>query len=187
MLDLKHLPNQQADEKVVLFIRPFWFEPLTILMAMVLLYGALLGVWFWFSDSLALWLADPLIGPIVVVFAGMYVGAVWLFAFLQFTSYYLDTWIITTERIISVDQDGLFSRTSSELHLASVQDVTSEVRGILHTFFNYGDMYVQTAGEKERFIFKNIPHPEKTREIVVDLVDLDKRRHGSPEQTREKV
>lgn len=187
MLNLAHLPNQQKDEKVVLFLRPFWIQPLTILLAMALLYGALLGVSFFFWNYIALWLTDPFIGPVLVIATGMYVGAVWLFAFLQFTSYYLDVWIITTERLISVDQDGLFSRTSSELHLASVQDVTSEVHGMLQTFLNFGDLHVQTAAEKERFVFKNIPHPEKTREIIVNLVDLDKRRHGSPEQMRERV
>lgn len=179
MLDLKHLPNQQPDEKVVLFLRPFWIEPLTILLAILLLYGALLGVSLWFMEPINAWLADPFIGPILVIAALMYVGAVWLFAFIQFTSYYLDTWIITTERLISNDQAGPFSRTSSELHLVSVQDVTSEVHGILHTFLNYGDIHVQTAAEKVRFVFKNIPHPEKTRQTIVDLMEAAKHNHRS--------
>ena len=53
------------------------------------------------------------------------------FAFIEFTDYYLDTWIVTTERIISIEQKGLFERTASELDLISVQDATAEVHGFL--------------------------------------------------------
>jgi uncharacterized membrane protein YdbT with pleckstrin-like domain len=108
----------------------------------------------------------------------MYYLAVWLFAFLEFTDYYLDVWIVTNERVINIEQEGLFHRTASELHLTAIQDVTSDVQGIVRTLFDYGNVHIQTAGEKGRFIFKNIEEPEKIKEFVIRLVEEDKMRHG---------
>ena len=90
---------------------------------------------------------------------------------------YCPVWIVTNERIIDIEQRGLFRRTTSELHLAAIQDVTSDVHGILQIGLDYGDVFIQTAGETGRFNFKNIPHPEKIKQRVLQLVDEDRKRH----------
>jgi hypothetical protein len=58
-----------------------------------------------------------------------------------------------------------------------VQDVTSEVAGMLHTFRDDGNVVVQTAGERTRFIFKDVPRPERIKESIVRFVNEDKQRH----------
>ncbi|MBI4435391.1 PH domain-containing protein [Candidatus Uhrbacteria bacterium] len=176
MMRLDHLPNQRDNEHVVLFLRRHWFALLTIATAFVLLVGAPLAAGFYFQETILDWLAHPVIGPLFTILASIYFLSIWLFAFLEFTDYYLDTWIITNERIINIEQEGLFNRTASELDLAAVQDTTAEIRGILQTIFTYGQVYVQTAGEKGRFHFKNIDNPEHVKELVTRLVEEDKRR-----------
>ena len=99
-----------------------------------------------------------------------------------FTDYYLDTWIVTTERIVNIEQLGLFSRVISTLHLNQIQDVTAETHGFLETIFTYGNVRIQTAGSTERFHFKNIDNPEDVKNIIVQLVEDDKRRHGDASQ-----
>jgi hypothetical protein len=81
----------------------------------------------------------------------------------------LDVWIVTDQRIINIEQKGLFSRVVSELELENIQDITSDVRGVIATFLNYGDLFVQTAAEKERFIFRNIPDPYKVKDMIMNL------------------
>lgn len=176
MMRLDHLPNQRDNEKVVIFMRRHWFAILTIVIAFTLLTAIPLGIGFFFRDTLSLWMQNETIGAIITILASMYFLAVWLLAFIEFTDYYLDTWIVTNERIISIEQEGLFFRTASELDLAAVQDTTAEIRGFLQTVFTYGNVYVQTAGEKGRFHFKNIDNPEHVKEIVTRLVEDDKRR-----------
>lgn len=145
-------------------------------MAFVILISIpLLAGWF-FWDVIVVWTAYPLIGPIIVILASMYFMSVWLFTFIEFTDYYLDTWIVTNQRIISIEQHGLFHRTASELDLASVQDSTAEIHGFWQTIFNYGQVHVQTAGEKQRFHFKNIDNPERVKEVVNRLAEEDKKR-----------
>ncbi len=176
MMRLDHLPNQRANEKVVLFLRRHWFAILTIITAFVVL-TAVPGVLMWyFWETVDGWLNHTLIGPIFVIVGSIYFLSIWLFAFLEFTDFYLDTWIVTNERIINIEQEGLFIRTASELDLAAVQDTTAEIRGILQTVFTYGQVFVQTAGEKGRFHFKNIDNPEHVKEIVTKLVEEDKKR-----------
>lgn len=175
---LSCLPNQRKDEHVILFLRRNWTIPAVIIGAFLVLTGvpAIIAVVFW--ERLLVWLAHPLLGPVIAIVASIYLFAIWLSAFLEFTDYYLDTWIITNERVLSIEQNGLFNRIASELHLASVQDVTSEVKGLLRTFIDFGDVYVQTAAEKERFSLEAIDHPEEVKQTIIKLVEQDKKRHA---------
>ncbi len=175
-MNLNQLPNQRDNEKVVIFMRRHWFAVLTIIVAFFFLNTIPLAIGFYFRDTLSIWMQSQVTGSLITVIGSMYLLAVWLLAFIEFTDYYLDTWIVTTERIISIEQEGLFYRTASELDLAAVQDATAEIRGILQTVFTYGNVYVQTAGEKGRFVFKNINNPEHVKELVTRLVEDDKKR-----------
>lgn len=179
MFHLDRLPNKRPDEKVVLFLRRQWFAWAFIIVAAVLMLAvpAVIAAIFW--NRVDVWLAHPTLGPAIVVLGSMYVLSVWLFSFLEFTDYYLDTWVITTHRVINIEQKGLFNRVASELHLAAVQDVTSDVKGMVRTFFDYGHVLVQTAAEHTQFVFKDIDHPEKVKELIIKLVEEDKKRHAA--------
>ena len=176
MMRLDHLPNQRENEHVVLFMRRHWFAVFTIISAFILLTVVPLGFGWYFWGTVEMWLQGPVSGPLLVIAGSLYFLSIWLFAFIEFTDFYLDTWIVTNERIINTEQEGLFHRTASELDLASVQDTTAEIHGILQTIFTYGQVYVQTAGERGRFHFKNIDDPERVKEVVTKLVEEDKKR-----------
>jgi uncharacterized membrane protein YdbT with pleckstrin-like domain len=94
---------------------------------------------------------------------------VWLYIFFVWIDYYFDIWIITDKRIVNVEQKGLFVRAVSELKFEKIQDVTTEVKGIIPTVLNYGDVYIQTAGEKERFVFRHIGDPYGIKNIIMSL------------------
>ncbi len=176
MFHLDHLPDQRENEHVVLFLRRHWVALFAIAVAFLFLVGVPLLLGWFFVDIVEVWLSHPWLGPLIVLVSSMYFLSIWLFAFLEFTDYYLDTWIVTNERIINTEQEGLFHRTASELDLTAVQDTTAEIRGIFQTMLTYGNVFVQTAGEKGRFHFKNIDNPEQVKEIINKLVDEDKRR-----------
>ena len=100
---------------------------------------------------------------------------IWNFFFILWLDYYLDAWIVTTERIINIEQRGFFSRDISELKLTKIQDVTSEIIGVIPTLLNYGNIYVQTAGETERFTFYQIPNPNYVKNIIVELQEKEQK------------
>ena len=111
-----------------------------------------------------------------ILFASSYYLFVFLFLFNNFLNYYLDIWIITNDRVISVEQKSLFSRVFSEKELDTMQDITSSVKGFLPTMLNYGDVYIQTAAEKERFIFKQIPNADDVARRISNLVQESEHR-----------
>lgn len=178
MLDPKHLPNQRPDERVELFVRRHWFAVVRILIVflLLLLVPAIALAVFW--NVVATWLAHPFVGPIVALLASVYLLSAWLLVFVEYTDYYLDTWIVTNERIFNIEHHGLFHRVASELHLSQVEDVTAETNGVLHTLFGYGDVYVQTAAERVRFYFKDIDDPEIVKQKILLLAHEDRKRHG---------
>ncbi|MCX6714210.1 MAG: PH domain-containing protein [Candidatus Uhrbacteria bacterium] len=175
MLSPDHIPNKRNNEKIVLFLRRHWFAVLSLVVSFILLTVIPIGLAIYFWDTLSLWLAEPFFGVLLSVLISMYFLGVWLVTATGFTDYYLDTWIVTNERIINIEQQGLFQRVASELDLTTVQDVTAEISGVLETLFQFGDVEIQTAGEREHFEFRHVPHPEHVKEVIMQLVQADKR------------
>ena len=91
---------------------------------------------------------------------------VWQALFMIFANYYLDCWIITNERTIHTELKSLFHRALSSIPHEAIQDITVNVSGIIPTFLKYGDLQIQTAGQFHEFIFKQIPEPYKTKEVI---------------------
>ena len=90
----------------------------------------------------------------------------WIVLFVVITLYYLDCWIVTSERTVHTELKRLFNRVISTVQHDRIQDITVEVRGVSATFFRYGDLYIQTAGGFRRFVFRDIPEPQQTKEII---------------------
>lgn len=93
---------------------------------------------------------------------------VWLALSAIWTNYYLDLWIITDKRIVSIDQSGLFRREVTTLPFANVQDVTVEQAGIIQTLLNFGTLRVQTAGPAtNKTAIVGVAKPGKIRDTIV--------------------
>lgn len=97
----------------------------------------------------------------------IYTMIITLFIFTFWINYYLDMWIITSERIIDIEQKGLFNRQVSEFALSRVQDITIVIPNITATFMRYGDIVIQTAGEKS-FSINQIPNVYKAKDLILD-------------------
>lgn len=95
----------------------------------------------------------------------------WLTIFIFWTNYYLDVWIITTDKIYDIEQHGLFKREVSILHYEKIQDITYEINGLVYSVLNLGDLHVQTAGTERNFTIKGIKDPayvqRKLNEILL--------------------
>jgi uncharacterized membrane protein YdbT with pleckstrin-like domain len=110
-------------------------------------------------------------GQVTLLFTQVYTLFLTLSLFLILIFYYLNIQIITDIRIVDISQVGLFSHTVSELHIDKIEDATSKTTGIFGTIFNYGDVYVQTAGTIERFEFQDVPNPAGIEKLILDLYE----------------
>lgn len=95
--------------------------------------------------------------------------ALWIIFFIEWTDYYLDLWIITDKRIIDVEQKGFFDREVTSFRYQQIQDITVETRGILRTFLKFGTLHIQTAGHNREIIITDADHPENVRSLILDL------------------
>ena len=98
---------------------------------------------------------------------------IWVYGFLIWIDYYFDVWIITTERIVNIEQQGMFSRRVSEMEYSKMQDITAEVVGFFPTIINYGDVRVQTAAEDKEFVFRTISDPYHIKSIIFNMQKRD--------------
>ncbi len=113
----------------------------------------------------------------------LYLMVWWYGLFRMLTMYLLDTWIVTDHRVIDSTQKSLFNRQVAELNLATIQDVTSSVTGLIPTFFDFGTIEVQTAGAQEKFSFEDIPHPGEVKDLIMELHNKYMAEHRDGKET----
>ncbi|MDD4901414.1 MAG: PH domain-containing protein [Patescibacteria group bacterium] len=173
-----NLPRRLPNEKIIKIIRRdsfILFKRMVFVLILICLPALVAGMIFNLFPNL---IAGEISYPIIALAISGYTLFIWLFSFFSFIDYYLDVWLITNERIIDVRQEGFFSRTVSELKLFQIQDVTSELQGFFQFIFKYGDVHVQTAAEVGRFVFSQVPNPEKVRDIIIKLAEDKKAYHA---------
>lgn len=73
--------------------------------------------------------------------------------------YWQNEWIVTSDSLTQITQNGLFARQSSQLSLENLEDVTVDQDGIVQHIFNFGTLRVETAGERSKFVFPLCPNP----------------------------
>ncbi len=173
---IKKFITQKSYEKIVYFLRRDVIVFLKEMILFIFLLFLPFVAYIFLQTSFPSLLESSLAYPLLVILASTYFLTVWLIFFTAFIDYYLDFWVITNDRIINVEQH-LFSRVISELDLYKIQDVTAEIKGPLPTMFNYGNVYVQTAGAVERFILEEIPHPHKVSKKIMELAEEDRKYH----------
>lgn len=178
----KLFPSQGQEERIFLLIRKHWFNYTVFLL---LSFLSIVPVFV----TLFIWVNNPSLvvtvgGEITIVALGIFVLSVLAAQLYGFVDYYLDVYIVTDQRVVDISQEGYFKRQISELHLHQVQDVNASVEGIWQTLLHFGDVHIQTAGERENFVFKSIPHPYLVAKQIISLheahIESDA---GSPKKT----
>ena len=151
-----HFKGQRDGEEVLQILRRHWFD------IFLQLFWAFLILAFLTFISTALPSLFPAISKapyknLFTFLENLFLLLIWIISFVIWVDYYFDVWIVTNKRVVNIEQKGLFSRNVSELELEKIQDITTEVHGLIPTFLNYGDVFIQTAGERERFLFVKYP------------------------------
>lgn len=169
--------KMKPTEQVVHVLRrhPLTFLPYFLLFIVLLFVP--FALYQLISNLFPEFFLGPVVRPLSILAASIFYLSSCLFFFGHFIMYYLDVWVVTTERMIDIEQFGLFSRSISELELFQVQDVTTDVHGVFPTFFNYGDVSIKTASSNASIVAKQVHNPNRVREAIVHLADADRRTH----------
>lgn len=163
----------EPGEHIVFEARKHWF----IFLSELLPYAIIAIIPFALPNLLAL--APPLARyapqftyatPLMRAALGIWLLITWTGAWSAFTRYFLNAWVLTNERIVDIKQNGYFRREVSSLFLSRVQDVTTDVNGVLPSLLGIGDIKVQTAAEDIEFSMSGIPRPEQMRDVILRYV-----------------
>lgn len=176
-MHLTQFIHQKPYEHIVYKVRRHYVTLVPAILIFVLLLLAPLGVAWLVTNVFPRLLEMPAAPPLGILLGSLYYLSVLLFFYTYFIDFYLDVLVITNDRLIDIEQLGLFARSVSELDLYKTQDVTSTVKGIFASLFNYGDVSIQTAGAAEKFHVQNVPNPEGLRQAILDLTDEDRKYH----------
>lgn len=99
-----------------------------------------------------------------------------------------DVLVITTLRLVDVDQKGVFSRFVTEIPLPSIQDASWHRRGIMDTVFKIGTLSIQTAAGSTPMTVNRVAHPGKIHELINDLRHATTpKRADIPPEVRERM
>ncbi len=167
-----HFKGVGENEEIVRVIHRNWFyifqQFLLLFVLTVIFFTAIIFVPIFFPDFISAGSRE-----FVSFFENFFLLVIWMYGFMIWIDYYFDVWIITTQRIVNIEQQGMFSRRVSEMEYSKMQDITAEVVGFFPTVINYGDVKVQTAGGDEEFIFRTVSDPYNVKNIIFNMQKKD--------------
>ncbi|MGB9883004.1 MAG: hypothetical protein ACPLRN_00595 [Microgenomates group bacterium] len=109
---------------------------------------------------------------IVNLFAVVFVFS---YIFFNFLNWYFNVGIVTNKRVIDIDFNNVLYKEVSSAQLDKIEDITVKSGGYFEAFFNYGDIYIQTAGAVDYIEFSNVPFPSEAVETINKLLA---KKHG---------
>jgi len=104
--------------------------------------------------------------------------AVFLLSFIWFNllNWYFNVGIVTNRRVIDIDFYAVLYREITVARLDKIQDITVKSGGYFEAFFNYGTIFIQTAGTEANIEFADIPRPAEVVQMIEKLLT---KRHGT--------
>lgn len=165
MNEIRLLP----DEKIVLKLRKHWIILIrdtigTVLLAFfpLILFAImqLVAPQFLYFENYFAFMAFATSLWLLLIFLAL--AVIW-------TDYYLDLWIVTDKRIISVDQVSLFNRKVTTLSHERIQEIIVKEENFMQAFFKYGTLDIETASPTDGdATMEGIPRPEEVRKVILD-------------------
>lgn len=166
-----------SDEVIVYEVRRHWFAlAKKMFLPFILFFVPLFA--YSFINALSFKFVAP--GNVTVLFLFFFMIwslLIWILIIIFWTDYYLDLMILTNKRLIRVEQNGLFSREISYLDLRNIEDVKSEMNGIIATSMSFGDLSVQSAASNREFIITSIYKPFEVRDRLNEAIVTYERKH----------
>lgn len=158
----------EQDEKAVLLCRRHWINAFFIILRSAIMIAIVFSI----ENLYGLYFDNTILSEFenyIILAKYIFLEMIWIHLFLSLTDYYLDIWIVTSKKMIFIELKGLFNRIVSSVSLKDIQDITVEVKGIIPTFINYGNLRIETAGTEGEFCFKQIGRPYEVRDIILKV------------------
>ena len=152
----------KADERAILLLRK---HPITnipwILIGIVMIIAPIVLFSFPFLEFL------PPNFQFIAILMWYLITAAFLLE--NFLLWFFNVNIVTNKRVVDIDFHNLLYKEVADTQLDRIQDITYKMGGALRTVFNFGDVFIQTAGSLPNFEFAAVPSPAKVVSIIQEL------------------
>jgi membrane protein YdbS with pleckstrin-like domain len=150
--------GRRPNEEVVAVVKQHVWLLFPIVLAWAILLAVLLVILHFFMASGV----SSVAVAVVIVAGGIYSIYKW---FIWNNGLY----IVTNQRVIKVDQRGLFNRLISEAEIERIQEISTDINGPIKTVLNFGTVKIQTASTTGQVDLWNVPHPYDIQQQIVAL------------------
>ena len=159
--------THESGEKIILLLRAHPFTQIYWVFNSILLLILLLSINFVVSSVLTM----------AQVFIVNCFGLVFIASYLWFSflNWYFNVGIVTTRRIIDIDFSNILYKQITVARLDRIEDITSKSGGYFEAFFDYGTIFIQTAGTEQFIEFPDISYPS---DAIREINKLLTRKHG---------
>lgn len=157
--------DQDQGEEVILLLRRHWVTN----VPWIFLGSLMFLVPFIFSVLLP-FLITQLSIPILIVGGIFWYLLSFGYLFVNFLTWYFNAHLVTNKKVIDIDFHSLTYKEVASTHLDQIQDVNFRVGGVIRHIFDYGDVFIQTAGTNPNFDFDAVPKPAFVADKLTDLM-----------------
>lgn len=77
--------------------------------------------------------------------------------------------ILTNQRLIHVEQTGLWHRRVQEMAMTNIHETSCESNGMWETLFRTGTLRVRATGAAQEVVVEHLLHPERARAVIQSL------------------
>lgn len=162
-----HFATQAPAEQILLILRR---HPITQ-VSWILFAGVLILIPLVVFPFLTQLLSDFNIPrSFQLIFALFWYLVTFAFILINFTLWYFNVNIVTNQRVLDIDFPSILIQEVSGTHIKQIEEVTYKRVGVLATLFDYGDVYVQTAGADPNIEFLQVPRPREIVRVILDLI-----------------
>lgn len=165
------LAEKLEHEEILLFLRKHFITNFPWMIKALLF--ALLPLFVFFLNTFGFLSINFLPIEYRILITAAYYFLIAEYTFTSYLTWFYNISLVTTERILDLDFSSIVFENVAATKLTLVEDVKYDRVGVIRSFFDYGDVFVQTAGTQNEFDFLAVPHPERVIKIINSLTGLN--------------
>jgi len=161
-----HFATQGKGEHIALFLRqhpltqiPWVLSAIILIVTPIIVLPALMPV--------LPFTIPPNYELVLMLFWYLATGA---FIFINYILWYYNVNVVTNKRVIDIDFIYLLVQEVTATRITQIEDVTYRRVGVFAGLFDYGNVFVQTAGAESNIEFLRVPKPKQISQVLIRLM-----------------
>jgi len=163
------------EDKVLLITHGRFFYYFSVLLPAILTLFLAIIYWiivFYIKDALkdvwSIYWIVSLVIFIVIFFP------IWFWILKKYIDYILDFVVVTPDKLIYYNQEGIFSRKWRTIDAEKIKTITVDKTGILRSIFNFGNIVILTEWDEKwewEINFKFVDDPDNIKFRISEIID----------------